>query len=100
MADIELKKMASRDEMGNCGDSDQDRKDLLEAENIPRTLMAGVVDESARSSLPLASTKISLEYDVSNIHAKDKGKSRCFQKAQTITDEDKSLNVKSTRNAE
>ncbi|KAF7924962.1 uncharacterized protein EAE98_007050 [Botrytis deweyae] len=94
MADIELKKMAS------CDNSDQERKDLLEVENTPRTLMAGVVDKSTGSSLPLASPLISSEYDVPNIHTEDKGKSPCFQKAQTVIDEDESLEIKSTGNYE
>ncbi|TGO74967.1 hypothetical protein BELL_0244g00120 [Botrytis elliptica] len=94
MADIELKKMAS------CDNSDQERKDLLEVEDTPRTLMAGVVDKSTGSSLPLASPLISSEYDVPNIHTEDKGKSPCFQKAQTVIDEDESLEIKSTGNYE
>ncbi|KAF7924022.1 hypothetical protein EAE99_006683 [Botrytis elliptica] len=94
MADIELKKMAS------CDNSDQERKDLLEVENTPRTLMAGVVDKSTGPSLPLASPLISSEYDVPNIHTEDKGKLPCFQKAQTVIDEDESLEIKSTGNYE
>ncbi|KAF7891317.1 uncharacterized protein EAF02_001642 [Botrytis sinoallii] len=86
--------------MASCDDSDQEKKDLLEVGSTPRTLMAGVVEKSAGSSLPLASTLISSEYDVPNIHTEDKGKSPCFQKAQTVIDEDESLEIKSTGNYE
>ncbi|TGO16658.1 hypothetical protein BTUL_0025g00120 [Botrytis tulipae] len=98
MADIELKEMASRDEIRNCGDSDQGTKDLVEAENIARIFMADTVLENAGSSLPLASPRISLECDVPSVPAEDKGKSPCFQKAQKITDEDGSFKMKSSKN--
>ncbi|TGO46609.1 hypothetical protein BOTNAR_0576g00050 [Botryotinia narcissicola] len=98
MADIELKKMAWCNEKGNCGDSDQEAKDLSEAENIARTFMADTVDENAGSSLSLALSLISSEYDAPNVHTEDKGKSSCFQKAQAITDEDGSFKMNSSEN--
>ncbi|THV44763.1 hypothetical protein BGAL_0583g00050 [Botrytis galanthina] len=98
MADIELKKMAWCDEKGNCGVSDQGTKDLSEAENKARTFMADAVDENAGSSLSLALSLISSEYDAPNVHAEDKGKSSCFQKAQAVTDEDGSFKMNSSGN--